>query len=59
MQKSVTKSRLSPDEFCHLIDLHLQKLETCLDTQPQYGSVLEALRQNLEDYKKTKMVVNR
>ncbi|WP_324677117.1 hypothetical protein [Hymenobacter sp. GOD-10R] len=41
------------------MDSHLQKLETSLDAQHQYGRVLEALRQNLEDYKKTKEVALR
>ncbi|GGF24083.1 hypothetical protein GCM10011383_39670 [Hymenobacter cavernae] len=55
MQKSVAKSRFSRDEFCHLMDSHLRKLETSLDAQHQYGRVLEALRQNLEEYKKSRL----
>jgi hypothetical protein len=54
VQKPVNQSRFSRDEFCHLMDSHLRKLETCLDAQNQYGAVLLVLRQNLEDYKKTK-----
>ncbi|WP_262892048.1 hypothetical protein [Hymenobacter cavernae] len=37
------------------MDSHLRKLETSLDAQHQYGRVLEALRQNLEEYKKSRL----
>lgn len=36
------------------MDIRLQTLETSSTAQQQYGSILEALRQNLECYKGTK-----
>ncbi|PJJ61187.1 hypothetical protein [Hymenobacter chitinivorans] len=55
MQKNVSNSRFSRDEFCDLIDAHLQQLESSQDARRQYAAVLAALRSNFEAFQKSRL----
>ncbi|UOQ52508.1 hypothetical protein [Hymenobacter cellulosivorans] len=55
MQKNPSSSRFSRDEFCELIDTHLQQLESSQDARRQYAAVLAALRTSFEAFQKSRL----
>ncbi|MCB2409075.1 hypothetical protein [Hymenobacter lucidus] len=55
MQKPASRSRFSRDEFCDLIDNHLQQLESSQDARHKYAGLLAAVRSSFEAYQKTRM----
>ncbi|MCB2377484.1 hypothetical protein LGH70_07820 [Hymenobacter sp. BT635] len=55
MQKPASNSRFSRDEFCNLIDNHLQQLESSQDATRKYAALLAAVRSSFEAYQKQRL----
>ncbi|GAA3924569.1 hypothetical protein [Hymenobacter algoricola] len=54
MSHPLPKPRFSREEFCQLIDAHLQQLETHEEAKRRYAAVLAVIRENLNTYQKSR-----